>query len=980
MKRLLPLLILFLFHLVSHAQSRLVSGQVTDLQNQPIPGVTVVVVGNTLTGTVTDLDGNFTLKAEPTSVLRFSFVGFEPQDITVGQQTKILVVLKEKTSTLDEVVVIGYGAQKKKDLTISVSGVSEKDLNDRPLVSAAQALQGKAAGVQVTQVSGKPGADIAVKIRGATSIRSGNDPLYVVDDVPLDNISGINPNDITSITVLKDASALAIYGSRAANGAVIVTTKRGKEEKSSISFSTYQGFSANRKSIDVLNTKQYRKLMGEIGIAMDPSWTDFNNWQDITFKTGHQQSYQLSTSGGTEKNRYYISGGYYQDKGMVSPARFDRYTLRFNLDNDIRTWLHLGTSISFWNINTKDTPDNASSGRGGVIMSALNTPPFLSVYKNDGSGWFDPNPFQPSWENPVAYMEGPDQINKEYKVFGGMNLAADLTSYLKFKTNLGVDILNSHYSYFLDPIRTTYGRSKNGIGRSSTMANVRMNIENTLEFQKSFDKHNLTALIGNTYIGDKNESSYIEGSDYPHDGVQTLNAANQILTASTYAWQSVMLSYFGRAMYNYANTYYLTASLRYDGSSKLNHKWGAFPSFSAGWRASTLPIFKEIKAISDLKLRVGWGAIGNIEGIGTYSAFGLVGYSRRTPTDPLSGPATYKLQMGNPDLRWESTNQWNFGIDLSLLENRFTITGDFYRKLSKDIIFNVELPTTLDEPNLETNAGEVLNKGIELSVNAHVIDHKKFAWSSDFNISYNKNKVTNIGLGLPASYYGLIYSNQQYATIVTKGEALGTFYGYVSDGVDPATGNMVYKDLNQNGIFDPGDRTVLGRGVPDLILGFSNYLKYRNFDLNLFFQGSFGNEIFNATRVDLEGMFDSKNQSVAVLDRWTPTNTNTSIPKAISNGDLYNVNNSSRFVENGSYLRLKSATLSYHLPTDKVKWLKALRSSSVYITATNLITLTKYTGFDPEVSAYGNMAIEAGIDYGTYPQSRSVVVGINIEL
>lgn len=957
-------------------QKKMVTGKVTDEKGGSLPGVTIQVKG-TYTGTVTDLDGNYKIEVEDSDVLIFSFVGFNKQEIPVGSQTVINVVLTEETTVLSEIVVIGYGAQQKKDLTTSVAVVNEKDFRDRPIITAAQALQGKAAGVQVMQPSGKPGQQLAVRVRGATSVLAGNDPLYVVDGVPTTDIRGLNPNDISSMTILKDASSSAIYGARAANGVVLITTKRGQEGEPRVTFSTYFGMSNLRKNIDVLNTKQYRDLMEEIlPGGLDPTMTYFNNWPDYVFGTGYTQSYQFSVSGGSSKSKYYVAGGYLSDKGIVKPARFDRYNFRINFDSEMKSWLKLTSNINVLGIDVKDTPDNLSSGRGGVIMSALNTPPFLHVYKQDGSGQYDPNPFQPSWENPAAYMYGPDQQSTDYQVFGNIGLEARIVKDLYLKTHVGTDITTHQWDYYLDPFRTNYGRNMNGIGRSDKYNNLTWLWENTLDYKFIVGKHNFTALAGASIQKFQGNDSYIEGNDFPADtNVRTLWAANNI-TAGTTREEWALASFFGRVTWDYLSKYYLTMSIRHDGSSKLAHHWGTMPSFSAGWRVSSEEFMKNLTFIDDLKIRGGWGKNGNQEGIPNYARYGLINYYRREITDPLSGPAAVQITYGNPDLKWETTAQTNIGFDLTMFRSRVTLNFDYYYKKTSDVILDVQLPNSLPITSIQTNAGEIENKGIELNLNTINVD-KNWKWTTDFNIAFNTNKVLSLKF-TDVYYFGRIYSNNSEVVILRAGLPLGSFYGYISEGVDPATGDLIYKDVNNNGILDPGDRTVIGDPNPDFIFGLTNSFSYKKWDFSFFFQGSVGNDIYNATRIDLEGMFDSKNQSTAVLNRWTPENPYTDIPRAVGGGNMDNVRNSTRFVEDGTYVRLKSLTLSYKI-IDKPSKKTGISRLSIYLTGNNLLTFTGYSGFDPEVNAYGNSAVEVGIDYGTYPQARSLMLGLNVE-
>ncbi|MBS4061406.1 MAG: TonB-dependent receptor [Bacteroidetes bacterium] len=973
MQKLFTLIIFVLIASNVIGQSRQISGVVKDTKGTPLPGVTVQLVGTTI-GTTTNLDGFYQISLT-TEAVRFSYIGFKDQTVQTIGRTSIDVVLEEDVTLLDEAIVIGYGTQKKKDLTTAVAVVDEKALKDRPLISAAEGLQGKAAGVQVIQPSGKPGAGLAVRVRGATSVLAGNEPLYVVDGFPTTDIRSINPSDISSMSVLKDASSAAIYGARAANGVVIITTKRGSENETTIKYNTYFGMSDLRKPIEVLNTKRYRDLIDEIlPGALDPTQTAFNDWSDITFGTGTTQSHQLSYSGGTSKSSQFVSATYLTDQGIVNPARFDRYTVRMNLDNQIKPWLKLTTNINVMHLNTKDTPDNASSGRGGVIMSALNTPPFLNIYKKDGSGQFDTNPFQPSWENPVAYMEGPDQESIDSQIVGNINAEISLIKDLKFNTRVGVDMLTHEWDYYLDPFRTNFGRNNNGIGQSDKTTHNTMLWENTLNYVKSFGQHNMTAMAGTSIQKYKGNNSFIYGTDFPEDvSVTTLNAAN-VISASTNVNEWALASFFGRATYDYMSRYYLTMSIRRDGSSKLAQHWGTMPSFSAGWRISSESFMKDLTFIDDLKLRGGWGKNGNQEGIPNYARYGLVNYYRRTPTNPLSGPSSAQVTYGNPDLRWETTAQSNIGFDLSMLNYRVTLNVDAYQKRTEDVLLNVQLSSSLPITTIQTNAGTIENKGIEFNINTINID-KKLKWVTDFNMSFNRNKVISLEY-TDVYYFGRIYSNNQDVSILKADLPLGSFFGYISDGVDPETGNIIYRDYNNNGIFDTGDRTIIGDPNPDFIFGLTNNFTYKRFDLNVFIQGSYGNDIYNATRIDLEGMFDTKNQSVDVLRRWTKPGDITDIPKA---GNINNVRNSSRFIEDGSYVRLKSITLSYRIFENNQRF-KGIKNMSVYVTGRNLITLTNYSGFDPEVNAYGNSAVMMGVDYGTYPQSRTVVVGLNVEL
>lgn len=962
------------------AQDLNIQGLVRDRQGNPIPGATIRVKGTAKGGT-TKPDGSYVISAASTAVLEFSFIGYKTQEAAVGGRSQINVTLEDGNTDLDEVVVVGYGTQKKKDLTTAVASVSTKDISERPIVIAAGALQGKAAGVQVSQPSGKPGSGFSVRVRGATSVLAGNDPLYVIDGVPTGDARDLNSNDIESIQVLKDASSAAIYGARAANGVVIITTKRGRANTSQINFSAYYGVSNLAKKINVLNADQYNALITEMGIPLVAT-KETTDWNKEVFRTGINQNYQLSFSGGTDKSQYFISGGITQDKGIVRPAGYNRYSFRSNTDNQLRSWLKVSTNLSYSNVQLKDVKDNASAGRNAVVLGALNAPPTIGKYMYDANGnkQFTQNPYKSGWDNPLGAIEGPTQGTIDNRILG--NVAADvfLTKGLKFRSNFGADYFNHKYDYYLDYIMTTPGRLDHGTATSQKFNSLTTLWENTLNYDKSWKKHNLSALGGITTQQNKYNVSDINGRDFPADPtVKTLNAANQV-TASTFESEWFLMSYIGRVMYNYDSKYLLTANLRYDGSSKLDkrHKWGAFPSVSAGWRISGEPFMKDIKAISDLKIRASWGQNGNQEGLDPYASYGLNTFNRRTPTSPLSGPAIVPPTIGpNPDLKWETTTQTNIGIDLSLFNSRLTFTADAYIKKTNDLILNVPLPNTAPYRSIPRNSGALQNKGLEFVISSINIDKKDFTWKTDFNMTFNRNKITRLDLNKIYRFAGI--EGRDEVILLQEGVPLGTFFGYISEGVDPQTGNIKYKDVNGDGAITPEDRTIIGNAQPKFTYGLNSDLRYKNWSFAFLIQGSQGNDIFNASRIETEGMYDSKNQSTEVLRRWTTPGQNTDIPRA-SNGDITNSRVSSRFVEDGSFLRLKSATIGYSLPQSLAERIK-LNRLSVYVTAQNLFTITKYKGFDPEINAYAadkNSGPALGIDYGTYPTARAFIFGVNM--
>jgi len=955
-----------------------ITGRVIGSNGEPLSGVSVQVKGTSI-GTVTNNNGEFTLTASETAILKISYIGYIDKEIEVKNQNVLNVQLSPSDKTLDQVVVVGYGTQRRKNLTGAVSTITSKDFEDRPVFSVVQAIQGKAAGVEVTQPSGKPGTDFSIRIRGTSSINSGNEPLYVIDGIQTTDTRGLDVNDIESIQILKDAASAAIYGVNGTNGVVLITTKRGKANRSNVAFNTYFGFSKLAKKISVLNTSQYRSLMDSIlGVGTVPdSITTNTDWQNEVFKTGVTQSYQLSFSGGSDKTQYMLSLGYLKDKGMVEPARFDRYSARLNIDHKVNEWLKVSANMNYLRNITLNTGDNSSSGRGGVILSALNTPPSLNVYKNDGSGEFAPNPYQPSWENPLAYQSRQEKT-VDNRLLANLNADARILKGLTYKLNLAGDISNSNYDFYVDPKRTVYGRQNNGVANIARNSNFTWLWENVLTYDKHFGSHNLNVLAGESVSQNNYDNTYVSTHDL-YGTIQTTNAGNIIDNAGNTAKQWNLASFFGRILYDFDNKYLFTGAIRYDGSSKLakGNQWETFPSFSVGWRISAEPFMRDMKTINDLKLRVGWGQTGNQQGIDNYTSYSLYNFNRISPTNPLSGPTVTQSSIANADLKWEKTTQTNIGLDLTFLNNRVTFTADAYVKKTDRLILNVPLPSSIGISSIIRNDGALENKGLEFAVSSrNTVGELK--WNTNFNISFNRNKVTSLGLNKIYDF-GNIYSNNQNVIRVVEGKPLGSFFGYISQGVDPQTGDIIYKDLNGSKTTTPDDRTFIGYAAPKFTYGLTNTFSYKNFDLNIFIQGVHGNDIFNATRIDLEGMFDSKNQSTNVLRRWTHAGQVTDIPRPINNGDLHNVNNSTRFIENGSYLRVKSATLAYNF--SKALLNKKLQRLSIYVTGQNLLTITKYKGFDPEVNTFGtnSTGTEFGVDYGTYPQTRTIIFGLNVE-
>jgi TonB-linked SusC/RagA family outer membrane protein len=986
LKQVLPLFFLAI-PLASIAQKTTVQGMVVDSNNEAVIGASVLIKG-TSTGTISDYDGNFKIEASTKDVFVISYIGMIPQEVVVGSQKTIRIVLQESAKSLDEVVVVGYGSAKRKDLTTSVSSVSTKDISERPIISAAGAIQGKAAGVTVVQPNGEPGAGFVVRVRGNTSISASNDPLYVVDGVPMNEINFLSPNDIESMQILKDASGTAIYGSRASNGVVLITTKMGAKGEAKITFNAHAGTTQVVKQMQSLNHVQYKALMDELGsVTLPDGLTDQTDWFKETFRTGITQDYQLSISNATEKSKYFVSGGYTDEKGVIPVAYYKRYNVRANIENQIRPWFKLNTNLAYSDYTNNGIISGTGANRAGVILSVINTPTYAPIWDATNPTWYNTNFYGTNVTHPVENMSRSENNKSNSNRFVGSG-SGEITFMptLKFKTSLSLDRVYYNSTSFLDPIKTSYGRSVYGNASDNRSLSTIMVFDNILTFDKTMNKHSFNLMGGTSYTSSDWNQSYMTASHFGTADVKTLNAGNKIEQWSgTSASQWAIMSYLGRLAYNYDSKYLLTINFRADGSTKLapNHKWGYFPSASAAWRISSEEFMKGMDWLDDLKLRGGWGQTGNQSGIGDYAY--LQRYNiNRLPWYKVEGtppvytyadavPSLSIASMSNVDLTWETTSQSNIGIDISILKSRLNMTIDAYYKYTTNLLMNVQLPSTAPVGYLTRNEGEMSNKGVEIAINSKNLTGK-FKWETDFNISFNKNRVEK--LNLQQKYSFAESPTGENVVIMQPGLPLGVFFGFISKGVDPETGNLLYETVNPDGEPLLSEKSVIGDPNPDFTYGLTNNFSYKGFSLNIFFQCSYGNDIYNMSRMETEGMYDDKNQSIAVLDRWQRPGMITYMPKASATKE--NLLTSTRFVEDGSYLRLKTLSLSYNFAG---KWLKKMNISRLqpYLTAQNLLTLTKYKGFDPEVSQYGGSATVQGVDYGTYPQSKSYVIGFNVE-
>lgn len=974
-------ILLFFIVNVASAQSITVNGNVVDSKNkQPLPGV-AIFAKNTQDGVVTDLDGNYSIAINPNDTLVFSFLGFVSQEVLITQSQTLNISLSEGASSLEEVVVVGYGTQKKALVTNAIASVGAASFDDRPITSVGQALQGNAAGVTVVQSSGKPGGALDIRIRGLNSIVSGVNPLFVIDGVQTYSAEGVNTDDIVDMQILKDATATAIYGINGSAGVVLITTKRGKADKHVFGFSSYIGTSEIVKNIEVLNLDQYKTLMSELSSsyveqANAPKYAGINtNWSDEVFRTGQDENYELSYSGGAKKLRVFTSLGYQNTKGIVRPSRFARYSGRLNLDYDVNSWLKVYANVNLIKTELANTSDNNSANQGGVILSALTTQQYLPIYADDLVGGAEANGQLPGQfaSNPIASLENPVSFASRQedthvnRILGNLGFEVRLMKNLVWNQSTTIDRSSSEYEFFVDSYRSNYGRNNDnpdiatrGIGRQYLTKNLNLNFENTLEYLTRTDDHELKVLLGSGIQHFGFNQDQLEGIGFGLD-LRTLDLGQMMDTthARIIEREKNTVSYFTRVTYNFMDKYVINGVFRASGSSQLakGHKWGYFPGISAAWLVSKEPFFGNNELISLLKLRAGWGQTGNISGIPEYASYGLAAFNFANPD------ALEQINYTNEDLTWETTTDINIGVDLTMFDYRVKFTSDIFKRNTNDLLFRLKI----EGKDYLYNAGEVENKGIEFSLNTHNIRSQNLNWNTNFNISFLKNKVIEFGKNRYESY------GYQGVNLIEGGQPLGNFFGYAVEQINPSNGNIEYRDIDGGGFLNAADRTIIGNAMPDFTFGFTNSLSYKGISLDVLITGSQGNDIFNASRIDLEGMQDPKNQSVAVLQRWQKEGDITNIPRA---NDPNAVLASDRFIEDGSYARLKSVTLSYNF--QKMFW--GLSSMKIYATGQNLATLTNYSGFDPEVGSNNeSTGVARGIDYGTYPQVRTFIFGLKIQ-
>ncbi len=995
-------------------QSSTVSGRVTS-GSDALPGVNVTVEV-TSTGTTTGADGTYRLNVPSASTtLVFSYIGYVSQRVAVGSRTQVDVTLAEDNKSLNEVVVVGYGTKDRRDVTSAISSVSGKEIQNLPVASPIALLQGRTAGVQIVQNSGAPGAtNFSIRVRGTTSINAGNDPLYVVDGLPfVGNSSDINPNDIESMEILKDAAASAIYGSRAANGVVLITTKRGKTGKASISFNYYKAVQQvdqkrlpklmdSREFIELIQeqrangtglTSLYGFVVPESGVIGGNGQIANTNWLNQLIQTGGMDNYELAIRGGENKLKFYMSGALLQQKGVLIYTNYKRYTGKLNLDYQASDKLKIGTSINFTRSETNGTPEN----EGGVFQAALFKSPVNPVYATDGTYFLEDIS---GILNPVAVSALETRLTTRNRLLSNIFAEYTIVPGLTFKTSWGADLIAAKNDYFQpsNSRRLSFANGSSGYNDETNWI-----YEHTLTYANTFGQHRLNALLGYSQLENAASSNSAAARDYGTNSISTLSAASTPTQATSSKTANGLSSLFGRVGYIYASKYYLEASLRQDGSSKFgaNNRYALFPAASLGWQVGREAFFKSLSAaVSDLKIRASYGRTGNQGGIGNYTAQGAfstgLGYVGQNGVGPTA--------IANPDLKWETTDQFNLGADLSFLKSRVTLNVDVYLKKTSNLLLNVQLPNTSGFSTALQNVGNTENRGLELNLNTINMPGSRstgpgFRWTSNFNISFNRNKITKLynGNDIINTRGGTGFGTAQTFGLLREGQPIGAFFGWQTNGVyassaenekavraDNATGylfrggDMRFVDQNGDNIIDNRDRVVIGYALPKFTGGLTNNFQYKNFQLDVLAQFTYGNSVYNGTRTVSESMYAFANGSKTILNRWRKEGDITDVPRADHNDPGGNRRSSTRWLEDGSYLRIKTVTLSYTVPPTLLQKI-SVSSLRLYVTAQNLYTFTRYSGLDPEANAYGNNSVtDLGFDYATYPQYKTLLFGANL--
>lgn len=989
--KLMTAVLLMIVALPLNAQKTMLEGVVTDANGIPVPGAYIVSGSDSNVGAVADAQGHFEFDLKGATTVKVSCIGFAEKVVNVAGLSKVEIVLEEDSTLLSETVVIGYGTVKKIDLTGAVASVNSTVLEDRSRSNVGQLMQGRMSGVYIVD-NGNPQSGVSIKIRGLGTVNN-SDPLIVIDGVPMVNmgLNSINPNDVENIDVLKDASATAIYGARGANGVVIVTTKKGKSGDGIVSITTNQGVAMATSIPSLLDAAGFAALNNEMmansGNTPNPAWVDpavlgkGTDWVDEMVNPARLRYYGLSYSGGDDRNRYYVSGSYTDHEGIIRSVDFKKITFQSNIDNEVKKWLKFSTNLTF----SYDDKNNGDYSMGDVLKSV----PAIPLFQEDGETYNGPSG-NALWFGDKQNQVGKSMINKNntkgYNMVASESVEINLFKGLKFKSveSVGATIVYS------ESFRPAYPWTPNPLLESERWASTGRYMsylsDNYFTYDKSIGKHSINAMAGMSLQWGDSYSFKGQKKGFLSDNASQFDNGTEIesLDGSRSDW--AIASFMGRINYNYADKYLFTATARYDGSSKFgpSNRWGFFPSFAGAWRISEEPWFPDTKYVNYLKLRAGYGVTGNQE-IGDYSFASVY----NTGQYSFNGNVVNSLvanKLSNPDIHWEEVQQYNAGIDASFFKSRLRLSIDGYIKNTNGMLVKMTVPISTGYSDTDvpyTNEGKIRNTGIEITVGSDNIVRDGFYWGSDFNISFNKNEILSLSTA-DALYYNDSGFGQYFCTNMV-GQPIGAFIGWTTDGifqtqsdvenyatqVGAEAGDIRFADTKDDGVIDEKDRSIIGYAQPIFTASFNNSFRFGNFDAELYFQGVYGNTIFNVTKVDMTSMSTVCNQYASVQERWHGEGTSDTMPRAVYGDPNNNTRPSTRYLEDGSYLRLKNLTLGYTLPkrlTDSI----SLNSLRVYFEATNLFTLTNYSGFDPEVGV-------SSIDWGTYPITKTFSLGLTVK-
>ncbi|SFF67921.1 TonB-linked outer membrane protein, SusC/RagA family [Salegentibacter agarivorans] len=985
---------------ISQAQSTTITGTVIG-DGYPLPGVSVVIKG-TNNGVVTDFDGNFSIDGESSVTLVFSYVGFITKEILVEGKTNLEVTLEPDLAKLDEVVIVGYGTQKKSDVTGAVSSISSEDIQKTANVSINQAIQGRAAGVTVSKTSGSPGASPTVRIRGTGTVNNA-DPLYVVDGIPVNDIRNINMADAESIEVLKDASATAIYGSRGANGVVLIQTKTGKSEKPVLSYNMYTGFQSRVDNIDILSGPQWGMLSNEAnrndGNEINPDFANPESlptyaWEDAAYRDGLVQNHQLSFSGRSDKTTYYVSYGYISQEGVIKGSSYKRQNLRVNNTYQLTEDIKFGHNLQYANSSRISSPESGQDPWRRAAFVGYIAEPITPLFQEDGS--YGVTQYS-SAVNPLGLVEFGSMPEKRENFLGNFFLEANLAEGLLFRSNFGVDINKIEVDNYIPDynVAPTYNSPESTyiLNRAEQKSLV---WSNTLNYNKVFNKkHDFTALLGHEIQEISYNNVNAQRSEIPGSVSNPTLGSGNVATASNNGGrsESKLLSFFGRLNYNFDERYLVTATYRVDGSSRFgsNNRWGKFPSMALGWNIHNEDFF-QTDFINQLKFRAGWGETGN-QNLPNASTFNTLDLNTNYPfgINEITNVGAAPLRPGNQDLKWETTVTQNVGIDMAFWKNQLSFTADYFIKNTTDLLLAVPiLATSGYQQSPFGNAGDIENKGLELST-TYRKNINDFNFKIGGNVSFIRNKVTELAtdgsliLSAPAQGFGSVGRTE-------VGHSLASFHGYEMIGIfqtqeevennaafpNTQPGDVRYRDINEDGIINDDDKTYIGSPFPDFTYGLNFEVNYKQWDLSLFFQGTQGNDIFNASAYYLEADLGT-NLSTKMLDRWTGEGTSNAVPRVTYLNNGVNTQQSSRFVRDGSYGRLKNAQLGYAFSESLLESL-SISKLRIYVSGQNLLTFTNYDGLDPEIGVDQtfNNPLDIGVDRGRYPSTRTVTLGLDV--